>query len=257
MIFCGIDSGARATKVVLVDEAGEIVSSAVEDTGAASQASAARALSRAMGAAGISGDAITYTTVTGYGRHSVGGDRRVTEISCHARGAIHLVPGVRTVVDIGGQDSKFISIDEHQDVSDFVMNDRCAAGTGRFLEVISGMLGVGVDRLGELAAGARQPVEIGGTCVVFAESRVVSLVAEGRDAADIAAGIVEAMATRIRSVMGHIVAREPAVLTGGVAHNRALFAALERRLGTRFTSITHPQLAGALGAALFSLENVR
>ena len=255
MLVCGIDSGARATKVVLLDDAAGVVASAELPTGASPARASAEALSRALAAAGESRKAISVVTATGYGRSGIDADARLTEITCHARGAAAFLPGVRLVVDVGGQDSKFIALDPSGEVEDFAMNDRCAAGTGRFLEVMSAILGVDVAALSDLASKAANPAPISSLCVVFTESEVVSLIARGARPADIAAGVLKAMAVRMRSVMGHVVPREPAVFVGGVARNASFAAALGAQVGVGFRVPPDPHLNGAYGAALFSLEN--
>ncbi len=254
MIAAGIDSGSRATKAVLLDASALVVASAIVPTGSDAQAAADAALREALAAAGSAAREIGVLTATGYGRRSVRADAALTEITCHARGALRALPGARTVLDIGAQDSKFISIDADGDVADFVMNDRCAAGTGRFLEVASGILGVRVEDLWDLARRSAAPAAISSLCVVFTESEIVGLIAEGRAPADIAAGVLNAMAARMRGVMGHIIPREPAVFVGGVARNAAFGEALSRQIRLPFLVPESPQTNGALGAALFSLE---
>lgn len=256
MMACGIDSGSRATKVVLLDEAGEVRASCTLPTSSPPEKAAEEGLSLALERAGASRADIGAVTTTGYGRKSVPADRRLTEITCHVRGALHTTGDVRTVIDIGAQDSKVISVGPQGEVEDFVMNDRCAAGTGRFLEVISGILGTDVAGLSEIALASNDPAPISAVCVVFTESEVVSLVAQGYRAADIAAGVLRAMALRMHAFMGRIVTREPAVFVGGPARNAALTAALGDRTGLVLRVPPEPQLNGALGAALFSLENM-
>lgn len=255
MIFCGVDAGARATKVVLVDERGAVLARALRPTSTPPGRCAGEAVEEALGLSGAHAGEISATTATGYGRNAVEAGHSLTEISCHLKGAVAALPGVRTVIDIGGQDSKVIAAGARGEVEDFVMNDRCAAGTGRFLEVISGILGVSVEDLSQLAARATEPAPISAVCVVFTESEVVSLVSQGYDKADIAAGVVQAMAARMQALMGRLVTRAPALFVGGVAGNGALAAELAAVTGLEIEVGTHPQFNGARGAALFSLEN--
>jgi len=255
VIFCGIDIGARATKVVLAGPSGEVLAQSLKPTSSPPAASADAALADALSEAGASREDIAVTTATGYGRKAVAADRRLTEITCHARGAAAALEGVRTVIDIGGQDSKVIALGARGEVEDFAMNDRCAAGTGRFLEVISAILGVKVAELSDLALGAREPAPISAVCVVFTESEVVNLVSLGYDKADIAAGVIRAMASRMQALAGRVVARSPALFVGGVARNRALCEEIAAVTGLEMAAGDQPEFNGARGAVLFSLEN--
>lgn len=192
---------------------------------------------------------------TGYGRNGLPfATRTVTEITCHARAAAHLVPGAATVIDVGGQDCKVISIDSAGHVRDFVMNDRCAAGTGRFLEVMARAMDVGLERFGEIALLSDRPAPISSTCVVFAESEVVSLLAAGAAREDVVAGIHDAIARRILAMGEKVGIVREVVLTGGGGLSAGLKWALERSLGHPVRVAPMPQYAGALGAALLAEE---
>ncbi len=254
MIYCGIDSGARATKVVLAGKDGAVIARSLEHTSCPPAGAAAVALDKALEHAGASRRDISCITATGYGRNAVEADSRVTEISCHARGATCELAGVRTVIDIGGQDSKVIALGAGGEVEDFVMNDRCAAGTGRFLEVIAAILGVRVCELSDLACASKKPAPISAVCVVFTESEVISLVSQGYEKADIAAGVIRAMGVSLQAILGRLVVRSPALFVGGVAHNVALRDEIASISGLDIGTACHPQFNGALGAALFSLE---
>jgi predicted CoA-substrate-specific enzyme activase len=195
---------------------------------------------------------------TGYGRHAADfAGEKVTEITCHARGAHFVRPEARTVIDLGGQDSKAIAIDEKGKVRDFVMNDKCSAGTGRFLEVMAAALEIELDDLGRISLESESPASISSVCTVFAESEVVSRVAEGVNKVDIVAGIHQAIASRIYAMAVRIPVEERIVMTGGVALNVGVVRALEGRFKTDIIVPEMPQHMGALGAALIAAERVR
>jgi predicted CoA-substrate-specific enzyme activase len=194
---------------------------------------------------------------TGYGREQVEGRlKSVTEISCHARGACFIYPGTRLILDIGGQDSKAIRVNEGGQVLDFAMNDKCAAGTGRFFEVMARALEIDLEDFGELAASSTKNLSISSMCTVFAESEVVSLVARGEKVEDIVAGLCKAVAERTRSLAQRVGIAPQVTMTGGVAKNLGVVRALEGLLGHTFNIPAEPQIVGALGAALFAREAV-
>lgn len=253
MITAGIDSGSRAVKALLFDHAaGRVLGHAVVDSGSDAAGTAQRALAAACAAAAIDAAALAGLVATGYGRALVpGATRRVTEITCHARGAAWQQPGARTLIDIGGQDSKAVRLDAGGRVLDFAMNDRCAAGTGRFLEVVAARLGGDLAGLGRLAAGSRSPTAISSMCVVFAESEIVGLTAQGAEPADVAAGVMAAVAARVAALAGGDLPG-PVVFAGGVALLPGFADDLARALGTAVTVPPLPQLNGALGAALLA-----
>ncbi len=257
MIFGGIDAGSRAIKVVLVDgRNGRVVGAGVADQGVKQGALASRLFRQVIREAGLKPGDISRVVATGYGRDAVEiADETITEITCHARGVREQDPKVRTVIDVGGQDSKVVRLDSGGRVVDFAVNDRCAAGTGRFLEVVAGRMGVSLDRLDALARRARRPAAISSMCVVFAETEIIGLLAAGEPAANIVAGVQSAMASRIASMIGKDIA-SPVVFTGGVARVPGMDRSLERALGVRVRVASNPQMTGALGAALLaSLRN--
>jgi predicted CoA-substrate-specific enzyme activase len=252
--YAGVDIGSLTCDVVIVDEGRGIAASEILPTGARVQAATARALEAALVKAGVAREQLAALVATGYGRDRVSGrTRSVTEITCHARGAHHLLPGTRLVVDVGGQDCKAIALDGGGRVADFAMNDKCAAGTGRFFEMMARALEVDLDDFGPLALRAARRVPISSVCTVFAESEVVSLLAEGEPADSIARGLCWAAADRVRRLAEQVGIAAPVALTGGVAKNAGFRQALEELLGVEVAVPEEPQLVGALGAALLGL----
>jgi predicted CoA-substrate-specific enzyme activase len=238
----GLDIGSRTTKLAVVEQ-GQLVESRIVDTGTDPLARARELLAGRNGAP---------VAATGYGRHLAReklGCPVVTEIKAHALGASHLFPECRTVIDIGGQDSKVIAVADGRQTG-FEMNDRCAAGTGRFLEVMAATLGYTLDEFGPAALAAPESASVNSMCTVFSESEVVSLIARGCTRPSIALGLHESIISRLLSLVGRVGARPEVVLTGGVALNVCFRALLERRLGTAVRVPAEPQLAGALGSAL-------
>lgn len=258
-IVAGIDVGSLTTKVLLMDSAEKdrILSYCIVRSGVGFRTAAEGAVDEALKSAGLRLDDIRHAVSTGYGREIVAlSNSRVTEITCHGRGAKHLFPNVRTVIDIGGQDSKVISLDDRGGVANFTMNDKCAAGTGRFLEVMASALGVEIDKLGELSAQSKQQVKVSSMCTVFAESEVISLLSKECSKADITAAIHEAIARRITGMVSQVGLKEVVVMVGGVAKNTGVVRSLERMLGTTFLIPQEPQINGALGAALIAAERL-
>lgn len=252
MLVAGIDIGSLSTEAVLLSNR-KLVSYSILATGADSRGAAHRALDEALGLAGASPAAVRFTVSTGYGRTNVPfADLQVTEITCHAYGALYSFLDTRTIIDIGGQDSKVIRLDEAGSVVDFAMNDKCAAGTGRFLEVMARALEVDVDELAELAVGASRAAPVSNVCTVFAESEIVSLIGQGVPRPEIALGILESVAERVVSMVKRVGLVPKVTMTGGVAKNKGVVKALERRLGTEIRVPEEPQIAGALGAALIA-----
>ncbi len=256
MLFAGIDVGSRTTKAVLLDAQGRVAAQCVADTGVQGARAADEVLGVCLGQARISRGALRRVVATGYGRKNVAAaDVRLTEISCHARGAHQVVHGVRTVVDIGGQDSKAILLDGSGRMVDFAMNDRCAAGTGRFLEVMAKVLEIGLDAMGDVPEGApSQCAPINSLCTVFAESEVISLLAVGRAVADIVRGVHAAIAERTAALLSRVGFEPPVIMSGGVALNRGVVAALQQRLQRPVEVPRDPQLIGALGAACLARD---
>jgi (R)-2-hydroxyacyl-CoA dehydratese activating ATPase len=250
--FAGVDIGSTMTKVVIIGDGRE--SSLIKLTGPEHRKLANRVMEEALDHAGIAIGDVTYIVATGYGRINVPfADRQVTEITCHAKGLARLIPSARTVVDIGGQDSKGIRI-ENGKVVDFVMNDKCAAGTGRFLEIIADALGVPLDKLGELSLAAEKPAVIGNMCTLFAEQEVVSQLAAGESVPNLVAGIHQAIAGRVFGLVSKLKIMPDVAITGGGAKNIGLVKALETRFGCPVQVPPEPLLTGALGAALIGQE---
>lgn len=257
MYVMGIDSGSTSTNAVIMDGDHKIVASAVVRTGAKSGESAQRILDEVLSEAGLKREDISWIVSTGYGRVSIPfADENVTEISCHGRGAHYFNPAVRTILDIGGQDSKAIRLNEKGEVADFVMNDKCAAGTGRFLEMIARSLEVDVDELGSIALQSKEDIEITSMCSVFAESEVISLIANNREKTDIANGICRAVANKSYSLLKRVGLEAEFMMTGGVAKNAGVVRAVEEKLGTKLYICPEPEIVGAAGAALYALDKV-
>ncbi|MBI1987866.1 MAG: 2-hydroxyglutaryl-CoA dehydratase [Nitrospinae bacterium] len=254
-IYAGIDVGSLCTKVVILDAGRNVLSSHILRSGGHYQGAAEAAFSGALESAGLRIKEISFLVSTGYGRARVTfSDTHVTEITCHARGAKHLFPHVHTVIDIGGQDSKVIYVNDEGRPKNFVMNDKCAAGTGRFLEVMAGALEVSLQEMAELSFHAQGESEVSNMCTVFAESEVISLLAQGTEKADIAAAIFRSIARRITGLVGKLGLKEPVVMTGGVAKNPGMVRALEEKLRTTLLIPPEPQIMGAYGAALIAAE---
>jgi (R)-2-hydroxyacyl-CoA dehydratese activating ATPase len=256
MVAAGIDAGSRTIKVVLVDpDSHAVVASGQEDQGVEQERLARTLFERVLREAALERRAVRGIVATGYGRNLIGfADTTVTEITCHARGICHSHPEAKTVVEIGGQDSKLVRLNGSGEVRDFMMNDRCAAGTGRFLEVIAGRLGVALAELGRLAEQSRAPAAISSTCVVFAETEIIGLLASGAAPADIVAGVLRSVAHRVGAMAGRSVA-EPVLFTGGVALIPGMAGTLEEVLHCAVDTPPAPQLTGALGAALIAATN--
>lgn len=254
----GIDFGSMASKAVILDEEQHIVSSSVVMKGAVSETGVTLAIEGALKQAGLEMTDIFRTVSTGYGRRKLDiVDRSITEITCHARGAIYLFPECRTVVDIGGQDSKVILVDSQGFVQQFAMNDRCAAGTGQFLEVLSRAMELNLDDIGEMSLTSTEKITVSSMCTVFAETEVISLLAEGKAKQDILAGVHTATAGRVAGMVQRVGIRKPVAMTGGVSRNIGMVKALESVLNVTLMVSPHSQLAGALGAALYAWNDAR
>ena len=258
MYVMGIDSGSTSTNAVIMDGERNIVASSVVRTGAKSGESAQRILGEILEKAGLKREDISWIVSTGYGRVSIDfADENVTEISCHGRGAHYFNPSVRTILDIGGQDSKAIHLNEAGEVTDFVMNDKCAAGTGRFLEMIARTLEVDVDDLGPVALRSTEDIEITSMCSVFAESEVISLIANNKEKADIANGVCRAIAGKAYSLLKRVGMEETFMMTGGVAKNPGVVRAVEEKIQSRLYICPEPEVVGAAGAALYALDKMQ
>jgi predicted CoA-substrate-specific enzyme activase len=256
MLCAGIDIGSTITKVVVKNET-QIRSTVIKPTGAEHRRLAHEVMKAALTDAETELDRIDYIVATGYGRINVlFADRQMTEITCHMRGVNFLFPRARTIIDIGGQDLKGIKVVDGK-LHDFVMNDKCAAGTGRFLEVIAGVLGVALDDIGELSLNSKNPSEISNLCTVFAEQEALLRLSEGTPIEDILAGIHKANATRINSMVSKLKIEEDVVMTGGGAKNIGLCKALEEKIGLPLLVPPEPLITGALGAAIIATEFCR
>jgi predicted CoA-substrate-specific enzyme activase len=256
--YLGIDIGSLTVKAVLVNGELKRLARGVTPAGYGGQEAAQALVTRLLGECQIADPDVAHTVVTGYGRVRYdAADEEVSEISCHARGAFHLCPETRTVIDIGGQDSKAIRLDSNGKVLDFAMNDKCAAGTGRFLEVMAAALDVPIEELGPLACQSEHGVSISSTCTVFAETEAISHIAQGAARQDVAAGLHRAIASRLLGLAARVGLTPQVVLTGGVALNVGVVAALERLSAEHITVPPDPQTIGALGAALYAAQRGR
>ncbi|MEW5947232.1 MAG: acyl-CoA dehydratase activase [bacterium] len=255
MFFGGIDIGSLTVDMVIVDGSEKIVAYNIIHTGANSRVAARKCFDETLEKAGITEGDLKFIVATGYGRVSVPfAGRAVTEITCHGRGAFRLFPETRTVIDIGGQDSKVIKLGGGGKVADFVMNDKCAAGTGRFLEVMARALEIELDEMGEMSLNSKNDIAISSMCTVFAESEVISLVAEATPKEDIINGIHNAICSRIVGMVDRLGKEEEVTITGGVAKNRGIVETLQKKLGAKLNVPDEPQIAGAIGAALIAKE---
>ena len=257
MLFGGVDIGAVATKSLVIDEIGNILSFHVMKTGSSGKTIGELALKQAVEKIDKAIKDLDGIVATGYGRVNVPfALKQITEISCHAKGAFFLFPDTRTIIDIGGQDSKAIHLNEHGEVADFIMNDKCAAGTGRFLEVMANTLEIDINELGGLSLKSKNQINISSMCTVFAESEVVSLIAEGSLREDIAMGLHNAIADRVIGLANRVKILEAITLSGGVINNIGVVHAIKSRLGISVNIPENPQIIGSLGAALFAKEMV-
>ena len=250
----GIDIGSTASKCVILADGKDIVSKSLIAVGAGTSGPQ-RAISQVLEAAGMTTGDMSYILATGYGRNSLESvaNHQMSELSCHAKGAAFLFPDVHTVIDIGGQDVKVLQI-ENGVMTNFVMNDKCAAGTGRFLDVMARVLEVKVEDLGALSAKSTKDVSISSTCTVFAESEVISQLAQETDKCDIIKGIHRSVASRVVGLAHRVGVRDQVVMTGGVAQNQGIVQALQEELGHTVHTSPLTQYNGALGAALFAYQ---
>ncbi len=253
----GVDVGSTQTKAIIIDEQRDIVSRALADTGANVTAAAEKVFQKALVAADIGEEEVEYVIGTGYGRYKVTfGNKQVTEISCHGRGAAHMFPKTGTVIDMGGQDSKAIRVNQNGEIVDFCMNDKCAAGTGRFLGAAAVALDIPLSELGTTALRSEKAVRISTTCTVFAESEVLSWLGKGKKVEDILWGVHQSIAARSIGLLRRVGIEEEVTFTGGVAKNSGMIKALEEGLHTRLNVNEDSHFMGALGAALFALDTI-
>jgi predicted CoA-substrate-specific enzyme activase len=249
--------GSTQTKAVIIDEKHEIVSRSLIDTGANVVLAAENAYAAALKAGDVREEEVEYVVGTGYGRYKVTfGDTQVTEISCHGRGAVHLFPGTRTVVDMGGQDTKAIRVNAKGEILDFCMNDKCAAGTGRFLGAAAAALEIPLGELGVVALRAEKPVKISTTCTVFAESEVISWLGKGKKIEDILLGVHQSIVSRSLGLMRRVGIEPEVTFTGGVTRNVGVVQVLNQALGFPVNVGEESHYMGALGAALFAMDHI-
>jgi predicted CoA-substrate-specific enzyme activase len=254
----GVDVGSTQTKAVIVDESRTILARILIPTGANVTRAGENSFVKACEAAGLPREAVGYVVGTGYGRYKIlFGDAQITEITCHARGAQSLFPATRTVIDMGGQDTKVIKVGPDGSVADFSMNDKCAAGTGRFLSAAADVTGVGLDEIGPLALQAKVPVRLTSVCTVFVESDIMSYLAQRKTIEDILGGVHKAIATRTMSLIRRVGVENEVTFTGGVSLNIGMVRALEEVLGQPINVSAEGHFMGALGAALFALERAQ
>ena len=255
MYICGIDVGSLSTDLVLTDERGNVLGHTILLTGSDPLEAAKDGFETLLSKLGIEREKIGKIVATGSGREMINfADTKITEITCLAAGVHHVLPSCRTIIDIGGQDTKVIALSEDGKVLEFEMNDKCSAGTGRFLEVMSNALGVPLDKMGPLSLKAEKPALISSVCTVFAESEVVSLVAQGKPVEEILRGVHESIADRVLSLAERIEVKDDIALTGGVAKNIGVVRALEEKLGKKLYVYDEPQIVGAIGAAILGMK---
>jgi len=257
MITVGVDVGSISAKAALIKD-NSIIASRVILTGYNAKNAGEQVFEGVLADAGVQSSEVDAIIATGYGRNSVTfADKAITEITCHAAGAHFLSPGVRSIIDIGGQDSKAIVVDETGRVLDFAMNDKCAAGTGRFLEVMARALEVDLDAFGNMSLEADKAASISSLCTVFAESEVISLISKGERRRNIIAGIHESIASRVVAMGNRIGLTEPVMMTGGVAKNIGVVRALEKKINTSISVSENAQITGAIGAGLIARDRAR
>lgn len=256
-MFLGIDIGSSSSKAVIINKNKKILGMAVHNTGTGTKGPE-KVIETVLESAGSTYEDIVRSVVTGYGRITYKkADKQITEISCHGKGVAFLNPNARTIIDIGGQDAKVIQLNDHSKVTNFVMNEKCAAGTGRFLEVMARILDCKIEELGEMAETATEEVTISSTCTVFAESEVISQLAAGAKRENVAKGAHAAIAKRVAGLANRIGVQSEVVMTGGVALNADVKKALEKEIGEKILVMDTPQIMGALGAAIYALEMIK
>jgi predicted CoA-substrate-specific enzyme activase len=252
LFFAGIDIGSTMSKAVIVDARSGMRAYVVGQTGAEHRLRANKVMEDVLQKAGIPLDKVAYIISTGYGRVNVPfADKQVTELTCHAKGVASLFPDVRTAIDIGGQDAKVLRIKDGK-LTDFLTNDKCAAGTGRFLEVAAETLGLDLNEMGRISLQTDKPVRINSLCTIFAQQEIISRLSEGQPLPDILAGVYIAIATRVVKLARQLKVEPPVVFTGGVAKNAGMVKAIETVLGVPVLVPEEPLITGALGAAILA-----
>ena len=256
MITAGIDVGSISTKAAIIKD-GDLIGTLTVPTGYNVEKAIGEVYSRLLNQLDLNIEVISRVVSTGYGRNRVlFSDKSITEISCHAAGVRFLNPDIRCIIDIGGQDSKAIVVDDDGSVVDFIMNDKCAAGTGRFLEVMARALEVDLDAFGQLSMKAEKPASISSLCTVFAESEVISLISKGENRSNIIAGIHESIASRVSAMCARIGMHAPLIMTGGVAQNAGVVRAIEKKLNLAVSVSEHAQANGAIGASILAFQHL-
>ena len=254
-MFLGIDIGSSSSKAALIDKEGKLLGTKVVNIGTGTNG-IELALTELLKEQGCKEKDILYTVATGYGRMTYEkADKQITEISCHARGVVSMFPEARSIIDIGGQDAKAILLNDRGRVDNFVMNEKCAAGTGRFFEVMARVLNCSLDELAELAAKAEKSVPISSVCTVFAESEVISQLASGAKPEEVAKGAHQSVAKRVAGLCNRLGMKLQVVMTGGVALNHSMVDAMAEEIGLSITVPENPQVMGAIGAADYAREN--
>jgi predicted CoA-substrate-specific enzyme activase len=251
--FAGLDIGSTMTKALILGDG--IIASVIGPTGPEQRRLANKVMEEALRRAGLPFRFITYVISTGYGRINVPfADKQVTEITCHAKGVVNLFPRARTVIDIGGQDSKAITVDPTGRPTNFIMNDKCAAGSGRFVEVIADSLGIELDRVGDISLQSTSPAQISNICTIWAQQEVAARLAEGVPVPDLLAGIHRSLADRVARMAKRLKIMPEVILTGGGGKNKGLVRALQEHLGVEILVPPEPLITGALGAALLGRD---
>lgn len=252
MITIGIDVGSITTKAA-VFKANDILATHIIHTGCSTEMAGRNVFSSALMSTGLTAGEVDRVVATGYGRKRVSfADKAITEITCHGAGAVYLNPAIRSIIDIGGQDSKVLAVDDTGKVTDFVMNDKCAAGTGRFLEVMARALEVDLDDFGRISQNAEKATPISSVCTVFAQSEVLSLISKGEKRANIIAGLNASIAKSIATMADQVNLSAPLMMTGGVSKNMGIVRALEAQLNTPIVVAPEAQVTGAIGAGLIA-----
>lgn len=252
MYTLGIDIGSTTSKAVILKDGEDMIAKSIVIATVGTNG-VGRAMENVFKESGLSHDDISCTVATGYGRQTYdGADYQVSELTCHAVGTHHVLPNVRTVIDIGGQDAKVLALNDKGRMVKFVMNDKCAAGTGRFLDVMAKILELDISELEKEASKAKKPVEISSTCTVFAESEVISQLANNVELPDLVAGICKSVATRVASLVRRVGVNEEVAMSGGVARNAGVRDAMSKELGVEIVYDKDAQLMGALGAAIYA-----
>ncbi|ENK1242162.1 2-hydroxyglutaryl-CoA dehydratase [Clostridium botulinum] len=256
MYTMGLDIGSTTSKGVIMKDGKEIVASVLVPVGTGTSGPL-KLRKELKEKSNLTENDIEKTVVTGYGRMQYKADKQISELSCHAKGVAFLIPSARTIIDIGGQDAKAMKLNDKGKLMNFIMNDKCAAGTGRFLDVMSGVLETDVSKLGEISEKSTKEVSISSTCTVFAESEVISHLSANAKKEDIVAGIHTSVVRRVSTLAMRVGIEDEVVMVGGVARNKGIVKAMEREIGHNIKVPELAQLTGALGAAIYAFEETK